>query len=257
MALNADRLPDTDAGRFFRALLERWPQGLWVVTTGGETVGFHYHRPVGGDSFARNQQRWADDTVAMLTDALAKIGSLPPRAVAANDPFPDRGRGHTASGGARLAVSVIGLRGGRQDGPPAIDSIVLDKDDLASLVQSGKAEWDIPEAAARRFAPALTSVTDSIFVPRPADLTAATITAKVVRDAGGLFVVRYRGRWESRHDRDGDPKFPIRCAATGDGVGVYDPQAGKLVSLVWVLTGTADKTPTAAVIEWEDTTGAK
>lgn len=257
VALNADRLPDSDAGRFFRGLLKRWPQGLWVVTPAGDTVGFHYHRPTGGDSYARNRQRWADDTVAMLADAVGKVGPLPPRKVEASDPLPDRGRGPTAAGGARLAVSVIGTRDGRQEGPPAIDSVVLDADDWKALVKPGKGEWAVPESVARRFAPALTPVTDSIFVPRPADVTAATITAKVVRDAGGLFVIRYRGVWESKHDRDGDPKFPIRCAATGDGVGVYDPAAGRLVSLVWVLTGTAGTTPTAAVIEWEEGPGAK
>ena len=91
---------------------------------------------------------------------------------------------------------------------------------------------------------------------RPSCTKANTVTAKVVRDAGGRFVVRYRGKWESNHLRDGDPNRPIRCVATGDGVGIYDPAAGKLVSLVWVLTGTAENTPTAAVVEWEDTPGA-
>ncbi len=257
VALNADRLPDTDAGRFFRALLKRWPQGLWVVTPAGDTLGFHYHRPVGGDSYARNQKRWADDTVAMLTDAVAKAGPLPPRTFNRADPFPDRGRGRTAAGGARLAVGVIGLRGGKQDGPPAVDSITFDADDWAAFVRPGKAEWTLPVHVAKRFAPALTPVTDSIFVPRPADVTCASVTAKVVREVGGRFVVRYHGEWASQHDRDGDPKFPIRCAATGDGVGVYDPAAGKLVSLVWVLTGTAANTPTAAVVEWEDTPGER
>jgi len=255
VALNADRLPDTDAGRFFRALLGRWPQGLWVVTPAGDTLGFHYHRPVAGDGFARNQQRWADDTLAMLTDALAKAGPLPPRTVAAADPFPDRGHGRTAAGGVRLAVSVIGLRSGRQEGPPALDSITLDAADWKAFVQPGKPEWTVPEAAAKRFAPALSPVTDSIFVPRPADVSTATVTAKVVREAGGKLVIRYRGQWESKHLRDGDPKFPIRCAATGEGVGVYDSTAGKLVSLIWLLTGTAENTPTAAVVEWEDTAG--
>ncbi len=256
VALNADRLPATDAGRFFRALLQRWPQGLWVVTPAGETLGFHYHRPTGGDNFARNQQRWADDTVTMLTDAVAKAGPLPPRTVAATDPFPDRGRGLTVAGGVRLAVSVIGTRNGRQEGPPVLDSITLDADDWVAFVRPGNGEWTVPEAAAKRFAPALSPVTDSIFVPRPADVTTAVVTGKVVRDAGGRFVVRYRGEWRSLHHRDGDLKLPIRCAATGDGVGVYDPATGKLVSLVWVLTGTAENTPTAAVVEWEDKPGA-
>lgn len=256
VALNADRLPDTDGGRLFRALLKRWPQGLWVVTPAGDTLGFHYHRPAGGDSFKRNQQRWADDTVGMLTDAIAKAGPLPPREAKAGDPFPDRGRGLTAGGGARLAVSVIGLRNGKQDGPPALDSVTLDGDDFARLVTPGQGSWTVPEAVARRFAPALSPVTDAIFVPRPADVGTAEVTAAVVRAAGGRFVVRYRGRWASLHHRDGDPKFPIRCAAAGDGVGVYDPQLGRLVSLIWVLTGTAGNTPTAGVVEWEDQPGA-
>jgi hypothetical protein len=87
-------------------------------------------------------------------------------------------------------------------------------------------------------------------------VTSASITGKVVREAGGRFVVRYRGEWKSQHNRDGDPKFPVRCTATGEGVGVYDPAAGGLVSLLWVLTGTAENTPTAAVVEWVRSEGA-
>ena len=248
MAVNADRLPESAGGRLVRTLMRRWPQGLWVVTPAGETLGFHYHRPTAGDGYARNQQRWADDTVAMLNDALAKAGEQPPRSFEKSDPFPDRGRGRTAAGGVRLAVSVVG------NGPPAVDSIILDATEFAALVQPGEAEWAVPERVARRFAPALTGRTDAIFVPRPADLTTATVTAKVVRKDGERFVVRYRGQWGSLHHRDGDPKFPIRCAATGEGVGVYDPARG-LVSLVWVLAGAAENSPTAAVVEWEDTPG--
>lgn len=251
VALNADRLPDSDAGRFFRGLMRRWPQGLWVVTPAGETLGFHYHTPTPGDSYARNQKRWADDTAAMLEAAIAKAGPLPRRDVAATNPFPDRGRGRTSGGGVRLAVSVIGLRGGRQDGPPALDSVVLDAADFAALTRPGVVRWTVPEHVARRLAPALTFRTDSIFVPRPADVTTAAVVATAERQVGSRFVVRYRGDWASAHDRDGIPKYPIRCTAAGEGVGVYDPAAGGLVSLMWLLTGTAEGNPTAAIIEWE------
>jgi hypothetical protein len=70
-------------------------------------------------------------------------------------------------------------------------------------------------------------------------------------------VIRYTGEWETFHNRDGDPKFPIRSAATGEGIGVFDTQKGKLTDLVWVLKGAYCNSPpagkwkpTAAVIEW-------
>jgi hypothetical protein len=255
VALNTDRLPDTAAGNFFRKLMSRWPQGLWVVTPAGETLAFHYHKQQPGDNYARNQQRWADDTVAMLKEAVAKLGDVPPRRVPASDPFPDRGVGLSAEGGVRLAVSVIGLRNGNQEGPPAVDSVRLTAAEWAAFAPpAGQSEWTIPVDAGKRFAPALSPLTDSIFVPRPADVTAATISARVAREGEGAWVIRYRGKWESKHNRDGNPKFPIRAMASGEGVGVYDPAAKRLRSLVWVLTGTyrngSQATPTASVIEW-------
>ena len=81
VALNADRLPDTDDGRFFRVLLQRWPQGLWVVTPDGKTIGFHYHKAKAGESYSEGQKRWVNDTIAMLRDAEKEAGPLPPREV--------------------------------------------------------------------------------------------------------------------------------------------------------------------------------
>lgn len=237
--------------------MERWPQGLWVVTPSGETLAFHYHKTKPGDNYARNQQRWADDTVAMLKEAVAKLGDRPPRRVPATDPFPDRGVGLTSDGGARLAVSVIGMRNGHQEGPPAVDSVRLSATEWAAFAPPpGQSEWAVPTAVGKRFAPALSPLTDSLFVPRPADVTAATISARVIREGEGVWVVRYRGSWESKHDRDNNPKFPIRATATGDGVGVYDPAAKRVQSMIWVLTGTYrngnQATPTASVIEWAE-----
>ena len=153
---------------------------------------------------------------------------------------------------------MIGLRNGKQEGPPAVDSVRLSKAEWAAFAPpDGQAAWELPEAVARTFAPALSPVTDSIFVPRPTDVTKATVTARVVRDAGGLLVIRYTGAWQSHHLRDGDARFPIRGEAAGDGVGVYDPATKRMQSLVWVLKGTyrngatALPVPTAAVVEWE------
>jgi hypothetical protein len=238
--------------------MRQWPQGLWVVTADGKVLAFHYHKNVAGLSFKENARKWVDGTVEMLQTAVAAAGPLPPRAARAGNPFPDRGVGPTKDGGVRLAVSVIGLRNGRQEGPPAVDSVLLTKDEWAAFAPpDGKAEWELPEAVGKKFAPALSPLTDSIFVPRPAEVTKAAVTAKVARRADGLVVVRYAGSWESRHLRDGDAKFPITAEAAGDGVGVYDPQAKAMRSLIWVLKGTyraglkGAAVPTASVVEWE------
>src|SRR5207248_10405543 len=103
-------------------LMRQWPQGLWVVTPDGKVLGFHYHKAKPGESYAEGQRRWVQDTATMLRDALTAAGSLTPRKLEAKpDPFAGRGRGVAADGGARLAVSVIGLRNGRQEGAPVMD----------------------------------------------------------------------------------------------------------------------------------------
>jgi hypothetical protein len=237
--------------------MKQWPQGLWVVTPEGKVLAHHYHRNTPGLSYRDNAGKWVDDTVAMLEKAVRAAGKLPPRAVRAANPFPDRGVGLTQDGGARLAVSVIGQLRGKQEGAPAVDSVLLTKDEWAAFAPpDGKAEWTLPEAVGQKFAPALSHLTDSILAPRPADVTTVEVAATVVRRADGLVVVRYTGAWRSRHLRDGNEKFPITAEATGRGVGVYDPDAKAMRSLVWVLNGkyrngaTATPVSTAAVVEW-------
>lgn len=240
--------------------MRQWPQGLWVVTPEGKVLGFHYHRAKPGEPTGDGQKRWVADTRQMLRDALKEAGPLTAREVKEKpDPLAGRGRGTDPDGGARLAVGVIPLLNGRQEGAPVVDSIRLDADQWAAfLPPEGKlkagTEWTVPEAAARRFAPALSPMTDSIFSPKPDDVKTAKVTAKVERVADGIAVVRFAGKWESAHDRDGDPKFPIRAAATGEGVGVIDTKTGKMTALTWVLTGTyrtgTQPRPTAAVVEW-------
>ncbi|OWK37685.1 hypothetical protein [Fimbriiglobus ruber] len=239
--------------------MRQWPQGLWVVTPDGKTLGFHYHKPVPGDNYRQNQQRWVDDTVKMLEAAAKAAGPLPPRTARASNPFPDRGVGPTKDGGVRLAVSVIGLQNGRQDGPPAVDSILLSKEEWTAFAPpEGKTAWALPEAVAKRFAPALAPVTDSIFVPRPTDVNYAIIKAASGLTADGVGVVRYAGAWSSLHNRDGDPNLPIRCDMTGEGFATYDAKTKQIRSFLWVLKGTyrngANGTPipTAAVVEWEE-----
>src|SRR6185437_16916685 len=118
-------------------------------------------------------------------------------------------------------------------------------------------EWEISADAASRFAPALSPLTDSIFSPKPEDVTVGKITARVERMTNSIAVIRLAGTWASAHDRDKNPKFPIRCMAVGDGVGVFDLRTGKLTSVIWLLSGTfqnvtAKPQSTASVIEWSE-----
>ena len=68
-------------------------------------------------------------------------------------------------------MSVVGFLNGRRDGPPVIDSIHLTEEQATTLAPPKDAkvgsEWTIPESIARRFAPALSPMTDPIFSPTP------------------------------------------------------------------------------------------
>lgn len=239
-----------------------------MVTPDGKVLGFHYYRPKPGESYAEGQNRWVRETVETVRTALKQTAALPPRELKANDdPFPDRGKGTSADGGARLAVSVIQLRNGRQEGPPVIDSIFLNREQWANFrpppgeMRVGR-QWTVAEEAADRFAPAFSPMTDSIFSPKPDDVTKATVTAKIERLGEGYAVIRYSGTWETFHNRDGNPRFPIRTTATGEGVGVYDTQSRSLTAIAWFISGTFRNSPpgdrpqpTAAVVDW--TSGAK
>lgn len=263
VALNADRLPDTEDGKFFGALLKQWPQGLWVVTPEGKVLGFHYHKPKPNEAYAEGQKRWLRETLEMLREAAGSAGELTVREVKVKpDPLTNRGRGFNMQDEMRLALSVIGLQNGRQEGPPVVDSIRLTKEQWAAFLPPKDAkvgrEWEVPESVARRFVPALSPMTDPIFCPTCDDVTTAKIVAKVERITDGVAIVRYSGKWESAHNRDGDLKLPIRTSSEGEGVGVFDLKAGKPTAMAWLLRGSylnsppAKARPTAAVIEWED-----
>ena len=228
----------------------------------GKVIGFHYHKPKSGDSYSQNQKRWLNDTLAMLRDALKEAGPLAMREVKTKpDPLTGRGIGIGPDGEARLALSVIGLQNGRQEGAPVVDSIRLNKEQWTAFdppkEAKGGLEWKLPDEVAKQFTPALSPMTDPIYCPRCGDATTATITAKVERQADGIAVIRYTGKWETAHNRDGDLKLPIRTHASGEGVGVFDTRTGRMTEMVWLLKGTYRNSPpadkpraTAAVIEW-------
>ena len=256
VALNADRLPKSEAGNFFKKLKRRWPQGLWVVTPEGETIAFHYHQNVPGASYSKNAQLWIDGTIAMLKEAIEELRLQPDRKVRGLNPFPDRGSGFGEKQTMRLTVNVIGLRRGQQDGPPVVDSILFSKENWQPFAPvDGRCA--IPEDVAKQFAPALSPMTDSILAPIPSDLSQASIIGRVTRSSGNLQVIRYSATFASKHYRDGDRSYPIMTESKGEGVGVYDGTSRQFQSMTWVLKGTftmgskGSLIDTASVVEWK------
>jgi len=239
--------------------MKRWPQGVWVVTPNGMTLSFDYHTPDAKLNYKQNQQKWLDGTLAMLTEGVKSAGELKPRNARTVNPFPDRGLGFTRDGGMRLAATVVGLRNGKPEGPPAVDSTTLTKDEWAAFAPpTGKTEWTLPESATKKFSIALAPLTDSIYVPQAKDVVLAEGTAKVLREADGMIVIRLTGKWESKHSRDGNDKFLITASASGEGIALYDTSKKEFTRVQIVMTGAykhgTTTTPTAAVLEWQSVT---
>jgi hypothetical protein len=156
-------------------------------------------------------------------------------------------------------VATVSLHDGRHDGTPAIDSINLPADARAAFRPPRPAvgtRWELPGPVARSFTPALSPLTDSLYTPRPGDLTAAALRGEVEAVSGARVLIRLSGRWTSAHDRDGGTKSPVRCTATADGLAEYDTATGRMRSLLLVFQGTFQTAPpgraraTGAVVEW-------
>ena len=118
-------------------------------------------------------------------------------------------------------------------------------------------EWSIPDSAARRFVPALSPITDSIYSPLPKDAKSVGIICRVERRELDKVIIRMKGNWESEHFRDGDPKLPIRANASAEGYCIYDAAAKSMTSFLMVFRGAFRNVPpwnnsrqTAAVVEW-------
>ena len=264
VALNADRLPEGEAGDFFRAAMRarRWPQGIWIVAPDGKVLAFHYFRVQSGEKPGPAKERWTRETLAAVEEGLKAFGPVGPRQPKRGESIPDRGVGLRPAGGARLAVCGGYVRGGRRDGDPVIDSVILSGKEWAAFAPPKAevgVEWEIPEAVARRFAPALSPITDSIYTPRPSDVKATVLKAWVDRVEGSQVRIRFAGEWASAHNRDNNPQLPIQTRATAEGVGLYDRDSRKMQALLFVFRGTYVNVPpwkkkdaTAAVVEWRE-----
>jgi hypothetical protein len=266
VALNANRIPDDEGGRFFRKIMEtnHWPQGIWVVDADGKVLAFHYLKNKSGETTAQLHKRWIVETREAIETGRTAFGGVQPRDLSRlrnYNPLPDRGVGVMADGGVRLAVSATAFRNGERDGEPAVDSVILSAKEWTTLIPTkleAGMKWEVPAAVAARFAPALSPQTDLIYVPQSKDVLTANLTATVTGVSSGVAKIRYKGNWESLHSRDGVAKFPVRASASAEGVATCDASTGAPRSFLMVFRGTYrnvppwDKPqPTGAVIEWK------
>jgi len=268
VALNANRIPNDDAGRFFQAIMRqsRWPQGIWIASPEGKVLAFHYFQVKSGESPAQSKARWVQETVAAVEAGLKSFGPVEPRKLAAHDSMPDRGCGFCSSG-VRLAVYARFLKDGKSDGDPVVDSVTIPTDEWKAFghpdATVGTA-WSIPEATARRLAPVLSPITDSIYTPQAGDVKMAQLRCRVESVDADRIWIRYTGNLESLHNRDGDAKLPIRAAASADGFGAWDRKQNRLTALVLVFRGSYRNVPpwdqaksVGGVVEWQLEKGGK
>jgi hypothetical protein len=262
VALNANRIPADAGGAFFKAVLKKqgWPQGIWVVAPDGRILAHHYFKPQPGEAVRAGQERWKRETQEALEAGLKAFGEVKPREPKQVESLVGRGAGCCQDGSVRVALYCRLVRGTKFEGPPVIDSVQLSKEEWAAFTppkaQAG-AGWSIRPEVAKRFVPALSPITDSIYSPRPGDAKDARLTAEVEAVTGGVARVRLTGHWETEHFRDGDGKLPLRMSADAEGVALYDVGRKKMVALLLVLKGTYRNVPpydkpqqTTGVIEW-------
>jgi hypothetical protein len=110
----------------------------------------------------------------------------------------------------------------------------------------------------------LSPITDSIYTPLAADIKTAQLHGRVESVEADRNRVRYTGNLESLHYRDGDPKLPIRAAASAEGFGEWDRKQNRLTMLVLVFRGSYRNVPPwdqpkpfGGVVEWQLEKGGK
>src|SRR5262245_52952214 len=258
-ALNTNRVPDDAGGKFFKAVLRKqdWPQGLWVVAPDGEILAFHYYKPKTAEAIAAGQERWVKETRVAIEAGLKAFGPVTVRKAEATDPLKNRGCGCSADGVVRLAVYAHGMRKDKKDGEPVVDSAMLTANEWSSFaprdLSVGKS-WTIAPEAVSKLVPALSPMTDAIFTPQPKDATKKELTARIESVSNGRALIRLSGQLESKHNRDGDPKFPISAEATIEGLAICDAAKKEVLALLLVTSGKYNRSAatqaTAGVIEW-------
>jgi hypothetical protein len=139
-----------------------------------------------------------------------------------------------------------------------IDSLILPEADWAALAPPEAredTEWVVPGRVARRLCRILSPSSDQSTMPRPEEVTAVRLTARVRSVEGGMARLSYEGTIAAAHTYQGKVSH---AEARLTGVGSSDVGSGQILSFLLVSEGTyrmappydQELRPTAAAVEW-------
>jgi hypothetical protein len=237
-----------EAGDFWRSVQKQKPnyQGLWLVSPEGKVLAAHQDM----STMADPRGKWAKAALADLEAGLKAFGPVKPRRVEKFESLPYRGVGAQPDGRVTLAVTdrwvfVNDLsRDPPRDalGATVLDSITLTAGEwkgLAPVDAKAGSAWAVPEATARKFYPLL-STGDTVFRDTK-EVTSVRLAGRVEKVKGGVVYLAYEGEIAATHrgtkDEGKDGKECSSEAKLLGGVGVYDLEAGRLLSVTLVFDG--------------------
>src|SRR5262249_45664858 len=126
--------------------------------------------------------------------------------------------------------------------------------ELAPPKPEAGSKWEISEGVARQFSRVL-GPGDEDSMPRPHEVTAMKLTAKVGTVEDGVAGLVYEGTLKGSHLNQAKKRTYGEVKLTG--VGRYDVKARRLRSLVWVFDGVYKGPPPydqprsySALVEW-------
>jgi len=240
-------------GELFRSVQKQKDQyqGIWIVSPDGRVLAGHHT--------VQDHKTWTREVLATLDAALTAFGPVTPRAVERTDPLPHRGHGVRPDGSITLAIAVRYTFGGRPEGDGVIDSLTLPEEEWVVLTPPRAdvgTEWAVPGEVVRRLGRILSPSSDQSTMPRPEEVTAARLTARVQSVEGGVARLVYEGAIAAAHTYEGKVSH-AEARLTGVGSS-YDVPTGRLLSFLLVSEGTyrmappydKDLRPTAAAVEW-------
>jgi hypothetical protein len=232
-------------------------QGLYLVAPDGQVLASHQN--------FKSDKTWPQEVLADLQPGLKAFGDVKKRTVTPADPLPERGVGLRADGSVCLAVFLrYPIKGIplRELPNPTIDSLVLTAAEFKELAPPRAevgARWDLSQEMSRKFHRVL-GPGDEDTMPRLHEVRSVSLAGRVTSVEDGLAYLAYEGPITGSHEMQSN-KGKCQGEAKLTGVGVYDRNAGKLRSLVWVFDATfsspppndKEARPYSGVVEWRST----
>jgi hypothetical protein len=239
-----------------------------VVSPQGKVLSAHQDMT----SMRDPRGQWARTALADLEAGLKAFGPVEPRRVEKFPSLPHRGVGAQADGRVTLAVTdrwVLVKDLSRDPPRDALGATVLDSVTLSAEEWTGLAPadakaggtWEVPEAAARKFYPLL-STGDATFRDAK-EVTSVRLAGRVEKVEGGVAYLAYEGEIAATHvGTKNEGKEGKRCSSAAKllgGVGACDAKTGRPLYLTLVFDGRFRNYPPydsparfGAVVEWSE-----